>query len=98
MMEISPAIWIPGCSRFANTLTSPSFPKEAMSHTQHLCCVATQCSGGMRRAKGIIIQLRGKIFVEFYMSSSAQRLWMPGARRVSRDATIWERNGGGLFF
>ena len=80
MMEISLAIWILGCSRFTNTLTSPSYPIEAMSHMQHLCCAVTQHFAGRRRAREIAAQLCGKSFAEFCASSSGLKIMDAGGR------------------
>ena len=77
-MEISPATWILGYSRFVNTLTPPLFLNEATSHAQHLCCPATQHYGGVRCARGIIARLRGMNFAEFCTSSSSQKIMDAG--------------------
>ena len=79
-MEVSLAIWLLGCSRFTDTLTSPSLLKEATSHMQHLCYMAMRRFGGTRCVWAIISRLHGKIFAEFCVSSSGPKIMDAGGQ------------------
>ena len=79
--------WIRGCSKFTSIWISRPSQREATSRMRHPCSAGTLRSGGVRRVKDIVDQLRGMISVGCCANSFDQKT------TEDADATSWRRCG-----